>query len=123
MYFQPLILLLSLGFSWALDLSPNEHSSSACTLFASGGDDAPKFVKAVKSCDTITIPKTTTLNIATRMNMTGVNNKHIVCHSTMPFDVCVDHLPQDLQGTIRFEPDIPYWTGVCHKISHFSMWC
>ncbi|KAF8161358.1 glycoside hydrolase family 28 protein [Crassisporium funariophilum] len=66
----------------------------SCILAASGGDDSPQFLAAVKACPTVTIPKATTLNIATRLNMTGLRDKHI-----------------SLQGTIRFKPDIPYWTG------------
>ncbi|TFK44960.1 glycoside hydrolase family 28 protein [Crucibulum laeve] len=69
-------------------------SKASCTLTASGGDDSPQFLSAVKACQTVTIPKSTTLNIATRLNMTGLSDKHI-----------------SLQGTLRFNPDIPYWTG------------
>ncbi|CAL1711769.1 unnamed protein product [Somion occarium] len=46
------------------------------------------------SCSSIVIPSSTTLNIASRMNMTGLLNKHI-----------------SVQGAIRFNPDLPYWTG------------
>ncbi|KAF8911603.1 pectin lyase fold/virulence factor [Gymnopilus junonius] len=66
----------------------------SCTLKASGGDDAPQFLKAVEACPTLTIPKSTTLNIETRLNMTGVRDKHI-----------------SLEGTIKFSPNIPYWSG------------
>ncbi|KAJ3575269.1 hypothetical protein NP233_g1209 [Leucocoprinus birnbaumii] len=69
-------------------------AQAGCTLRASGGDDAPALLKAVKSCATTTIPTGTTLNIATRMNMTGLTNKRI-----------------QLEGTLRFNPDLPYWTG------------
>ncbi|KAL1678996.1 glycoside hydrolase family 28 protein [Schizophyllum commune] len=65
-----------------------------CTLNQTGADDAPAFLAAVSDCDTITIPADTTLNISTRLNMTGLSNTHI-----------------DLQGTIAFNPDIPYWSG------------
>ena len=53
-----------------------------CTLSASGGDDAPAFVKAVKACPVVTIPKSETLLINTRLNTTGLVNKKIVsmCH-------------------------------------------
>lgn len=82
-------------------LASSERSKVApCTLVASGGNDAPQFLGAVKSCSTVFIPKTTTLNIATRLNMTGLRNKHI-----------------HLAGTIRFAPDIPYWTGNAFFIS------
>ncbi|KDR75607.1 hypothetical protein GALMADRAFT_140236 [Galerina marginata CBS 339.88] len=66
----------------------------SCSLTASGGDDAPQFLKAVQACPTVTIPRATTLNIETRLNMTGLRDKHI-----------------RLQGTIKFSPNIPYWTG------------
>lgn len=55
---------------------------ASCTLTASGGDDGPLFLNAVKTCTTVTIPKNTTLNIASALNMTGVVDKHIVCSST-----------------------------------------
>ncbi|ETW74816.1 glycoside hydrolase family 28 protein, partial [Heterobasidion irregulare TC 32-1] len=57
-----------------------------------GGDDAPAFVKAVWTCDTVIVPKDTTIGIGTRMNMTGVSNKHI-----------------SVQGTVKFTDDISYW--------------
>ncbi|KAI0785798.1 glycoside hydrolase family 28 protein [Abortiporus biennis] len=75
--------------------SPLEQRAS-CTLTASGSDDASAFLSAAvdPSCPTITIPSSTTLNISSPLNMTGLKNKHI-----------------DLQGTIRFNPNLPYWTG------------
>jgi galacturan 1,4-alpha-galacturonidase len=57
---------------------PNTGGVS-CTVTASGGDDGPAFVDAVQRCDSVTIPRETTLSIATRMNMTGLKNKNIVC--------------------------------------------
>ena len=60
---------------------PQPRPHATCTLAASGGDDAPAFVKAVRTCDTVIVPKDTTLSIGTRMNMTGVSNKHIVSAS------------------------------------------
>lgn len=78
-------------FSLALS---NISTPSACELHASGGDDAPQFLAVVQSCSTVVIPKATTLNIETRLNMTGLNNKNI-----------------NLLGTIKFAPNIPYWTG------------
>ncbi|KAF9047506.1 glycoside hydrolase family 28 protein [Panaeolus papilionaceus] len=72
----------------------NPKKAVDCTVTASGGDDAPRFLEAVKACATTTIPKGTTLNIATRLDMTRLRDKHI-----------------NVQGTIRFNPDIPYWTG------------
>ncbi|KAE9402726.1 pectin lyase-like protein [Gymnopus androsaceus JB14] len=72
------------------------HGADACTLTAlgPGKDDAHRFLAASTSCATVTIPEDTTLNISTRLNMTNVSNLKI-----------------DLQGTIRFNPDIPYWSG------------
>ena len=40
-----------------------------CTISASGGDDAPNFVAAVRACNTVFIPSRTTLTISTRMDM------------------------------------------------------
>ncbi|KAJ7063543.1 glycoside hydrolase family 28 protein [Mycena amicta] len=67
-----------------------------CTLVAKGAgiDDAPQLLKAWQKCSKISIPAHTTLNISTRLNMTGGHDKHI-----------------ELQGTIRFNPDIPYWSA------------
>ncbi|KDQ56478.1 glycoside hydrolase family 28 protein [Jaapia argillacea MUCL 33604] len=78
----------------ALALGAVGAVASSCTLSASGGDDGPAFVAAVQSCDTVIIPQSTTLNVSTPMNMTGLSNKHI-----------------SLQGTVMFPPDIPYWSG------------
>ncbi|KAF5392804.1 hypothetical protein D9757_000920 [Collybiopsis confluens] len=74
--------------------SRKRDDDASCTLTASGGDDAPQFLAAASSCGTVTIPLGTTLNISTRLNMTESSNLNI-----------------NLQGTIRFNPDIPYWTG------------
>lgn len=57
-----------------------QRPNAGCSLTASGGDDSPQLLAAVKACPTVTIPKATTLNIATRLNMTGLTNKHIVSH-------------------------------------------
>ncbi|THU91397.1 pectin lyase-like protein [Dendrothele bispora CBS 962.96] len=75
--------------------SITRHAESAeCTLTASGSDDAPQFLNAVQTCDTVVIPASETLEIQTRLNMTGLSNKNF-----------------NLQGTIRFKPDIDYWSG------------
>lgn len=63
---------------------PRPRPHATCTLAASGGDDAPAFVKAVRTCDTVIVPKDTTISIGTRVNMTGVSNKHIVSLSIIP---------------------------------------
>ena len=64
----------------ALFVTPAAAASSTCTLHASGSDDAPAFLAAAKnaSCATVSIPKGTTLNIETKMDMTELQNKHIV---------------------------------------------
>ncbi|KII95596.1 glycoside hydrolase family 28 protein [Plicaturopsis crispa FD-325 SS-3] len=74
--------------------SVSRGASASCTLSASGGDDSPQLLAAVQSCPVTVISSGTTLNIGTRLNMTGVTDKHI-----------------SIAGTMRFNPDIPYWTG------------
>ncbi|KAF9026869.1 glycoside hydrolase family 28 protein [Hymenopellis radicata] len=74
-------LLLTASAAWA-----------QCTLEASGKDDASQLIAAARSCRTVNIPSDTTLNISTRLDMTGLS------------DVTIN-----LEGTIRFNPDIPYW--------------
>ncbi|CAK5269514.1 unnamed protein product [Mycena citricolor] len=86
--------LLSLAAGALATGERSEELKGKCTLKASGGDDAPQFLKAVQSCSEVIIPKATTLNIATRLNMTGLSDKHI-----------------RVKGTIRFSPDIPYWSS------------
>ena len=76
------VLVTSLLFTetLALRFRPFRRASNVCTLSSSGGDDAPAFLKAAgdPSCATVLVPATTTLNIETKMNMTGLSNKHIV---------------------------------------------
>ncbi|KAJ6544085.1 glycoside hydrolase family 28 protein [Mycena capillaripes] len=69
---------------------------ASCTLTAlgSGKDDSPQLLTAWQACSTVVVPVGTTLNISTRLNMTGLSNKHL-----------------SLQGTMRFNPNIPYWTA------------
>ncbi|KAK0223806.1 glycoside hydrolase family 28 protein [Armillaria fumosa] len=88
------MLLLSLSAALLLLATHTVLGQENCTLTASGEDDASQFLSAVQNCDTVVIPEDATLNIATRLNMTGISNTNI-----------------NLEGTIRFEPDIPYWTG------------
>jgi galacturan 1,4-alpha-galacturonidase len=92
MYSRPLLFLAGIGVACARELAP---AATTCTLAASGGDDGPSFVNAINTCDTIVVPQTTTLNIASRMNTTGVANKHI-----------------SILGTVKFAANLPYWTGV-----------
>lgn len=72
-----LLALFSSGIS-GTQITPKAIHDTGCTVTASGGDDAPHFLHAVKHCKEVIIPKHTTLNIATRLNMTGVADKHIV---------------------------------------------
>ncbi|PPQ67956.1 hypothetical protein CVT26_005836 [Gymnopilus dilepis] len=93
------LLLPSLA---SANFAPTRHSPPpvkkppkvSCTLKATGHDDAPQFLEAAKACSTVTIPKSTTLNIQTRMNMTGLRDVHI-----------------NLEGTVKFSDNIPYWSG------------
>lgn len=64
--------------------------TTTCTLKSSGDDDGPAFAAALLSakCLTVDIPAGTTLNIASPLNTTQTNNKHI-----------------SLQGTISFKDD------------------
>jgi len=71
----------------------------SCTMAASGGDDTPALVAAIAACPTTTIPVGTTLNISTRLDMSNIQNKAIV-----------------LNGVIRFNPNIKYWTGNAFQV-------
>ena len=82
-------LLVPLAFGiWAGNtlglsvLTEESKSESSCTVFATGGDDGPAFLNAVKTCSTTIIPSGTTLSIGSNLNMTGLSNKHIVCTRT-----------------------------------------
>ncbi|KAJ7904790.1 glycoside hydrolase family 28 protein [Mycena leptocephala] len=70
--------------------------AQSCTLAAlgSGKDDSPQFLTAMQACSTVVVPAGTTLNISTRLNMTGLSNKHL-----------------SLSGTLRFNPNLSYWTA------------
>ena len=65
-----------------------------CTIKASGGDDAPALLRALKSCREVWVPKDTTLSIRTALNATGLNNVHL-----------------NLAGTIKYYEDLAYWAG------------
>lgn len=73
--------------------APGRRASGTCTLSASGSDDAPAFLNSASdsSCSTITIPSGTTLSIRSKMNMTGLTDKHIVRLSESPlrYYVCI----------------------------------
>lgn len=81
------VFIACLGAGLSRALTGASDAAVPCTLTATGGDDAPQFLSAVKACATVTIPKTTTLNIATRLNMTGLADKHIVSCLSPP-DYC-----------------------------------
>ena len=76
-------LLAGVAFAVSVPASLEARATSACTLTASGSDDAPAFLSATadSSCPTVTIPSGTTLSIQSKLNMTGISNKHIVCPS------------------------------------------
>ncbi|TDL16537.1 glycoside hydrolase family 28 protein [Rickenella mellea] len=88
-FFTPLVALVSC-------CAASASAAVSCTVIAAGAglDNGPSLLSAVQACPTTIIPVGTTLNISTRLNMTGLSNKEI-----------------KLQGTIRFNPNIPYWSG------------
>ncbi|KAA1470448.1 glycoside hydrolase family 28 protein [Dentipellis sp. KUC8613] len=94
----PFILLTSLCAiaGSALGFTTDSRGCRSRTLRAAGHgrDDAPALLQAVRECDTVVIPRSTTLTVGSRLNMTGLRNKHL-----------------DLQGTIKFTDDMQYWTG------------
>ncbi|KAH8103465.1 glycoside hydrolase family 28 protein [Cristinia sonorae] len=96
-----LVSLLIASFD-ALASNSGPSNNKICSLTASGSDDAPAFLRAIQdtSCSTVLIPATTILDIKTRMNMTGVSDKHII-----------------VQGTVRFNPDLAYWTETGNAFS------
>lgn len=65
-------------YSVAAEHANQPYRKMECTLFARGGDDALHFLRALQECQTVTIPKSTTLNIESRLDMTGLRDKHIV---------------------------------------------
>ena len=109
------LILLATGLR-SVSATPalSARASGTCTLTASVGDDAPAFLKAAAdpSCATVAIPAGTTLSIHTKMNMTGLSNKHIVspCVPLQLFSDLKRVARQNLQGTVKFNPDLDYWT-------------
>ncbi|KAJ6480087.1 pectin lyase fold/virulence factor [Mycena vulgaris] len=87
---------MRLTLSLLLALSGLHSVLAQCTVSAagSGKDDSPQLLTAMQTCSTVVVPVGTTLNISTRLNMTGLSNKHL-----------------NLQGTMRFNPNIAYWTA------------
>jgi galacturan 1,4-alpha-galacturonidase len=65
---------------------------ASCTLapLGAGKDDSPQFLTAMQACSTVVVPATSTLNISTRLNMTGLTNKHLVRPSACAPLTCID---------------------------------
>ncbi|KZV78057.1 hypothetical protein EXIGLDRAFT_578819, partial [Exidia glandulosa HHB12029] len=63
---------------------------------ASGGDDAPALVSALRStaCDTVIVPAGESLLIKSAMNTSDLSHVHL-----------------QLEGTIKFDDDLAYWAG------------
>ncbi|KAJ8082216.1 hypothetical protein PM082_008063 [Marasmius tenuissimus] len=87
-----MILSRVLAFLPLLVLSLAQNPECTLQPSSGGGDDSPQFIEAGKTCSVVTIPRGQTLNLATKLNMTGLSDVRI-----------------NLQGTIRFKPDIDYW--------------
>ena len=99
---------LTTGF-FAL-LAARAIAAADCTLDQTGADDAPAFLAAATDCDTITIPADTTLNISTRLNMTGLSNTHIVSarfFCTSQVDVRDSNISAGLARHHCFQPRHP----------------
>lgn len=73
---------ISALFLGLLPLLSFSYAASTCTVSpqGSGKDDAPNFMTMIKSssCSTVEIPAGATLNISSAMDLTGLQNKHIV---------------------------------------------
>ncbi len=58
-----------------------------------------------------TIPTGTTLNISSPLGMTGLDGVTIVC--SFPNSGWMNNtVVQDLQGTVKFNDDVEYWSEV-----------
>ncbi|KAI0087084.1 glycoside hydrolase family 28 protein [Irpex rosettiformis] len=81
--------------------------AASCTVTASGSDDGPALLAAManSACPTVVVPTSTTLNIETRLNMTGVQDKNLV-----------------VQGTVKFAANLPYWEGNAFYIPFQTQW-
>ena len=78
------LMLITLGVG-AFSINPiripnviNDHGT--CTISANGRDDSQNLLATVhdRSCNKLIIPTHTTLNIGRKLDMTGLENKHIV---------------------------------------------
>ncbi|KAF7357457.1 Protein kinase domain-containing protein [Mycena sanguinolenta] len=88
-----LLPLLVAFFGLAFATAPSARASCTLKPLGQGKDDSPQFIAAMQACSTVVIPEGSTLNISTRLNTTGLTNRHL-----------------SLQGTMRFNPNIPYWS-------------
>jgi galacturan 1,4-alpha-galacturonidase len=71
-----------------LSLALSATAQDACILANAGtGDDAPALLAAVASCAKVTVPAETTLNISSRLDMTGLQDVHIVGTHSSPLVV------------------------------------
>ncbi|KAJ6451618.1 pectin lyase fold/virulence factor [Mycena sanguinolenta] len=87
------LLPLLVAFSGLHAALASEQASCTLNPLGQGKDDSPQFIAAMQACTTVVIPATSTLNISTRLNTTGLTNRHL-----------------SLQGKMRFNPNIPYWS-------------
>jgi galacturan 1,4-alpha-galacturonidase len=96
-------LPFSLG-SQGHDDHGHDDPHASCILVAKGHgvDDSPHFLSAVQACSKVTIPSFTTLNISTRLNMTGLRNKHIVSKFSIFFGQKLDGLSRTSKGLYDF---------------------
>lgn len=84
--FAYLVFFVSLISSFCLHVSAF-HEARTCELSHSDGADAFEQAARNPDCDTILIGPSTTLNITTKLNLTGISNKHIVrtlCYILIP---------------------------------------
>lgn len=84
------IMKISAILSTILPLLTQSSAATTCTVspLGTGKDDAPGFLAMVKSsaCSTIEIPTGKTLNISSAMDLTGLQNKHIVRNLSAYYD-------------------------------------
>lgn len=72
------ILLVSLSVS-SYSFSLQGQQSKTCEITESDGSPTLEEAAQDSSCDIILIGPSTTVNVTTSLNMTGIENKHIVC--------------------------------------------
>ncbi|KAK7458722.1 hypothetical protein VKT23_009722 [Stygiomarasmius scandens] len=84
-------------------------TTGSCTIKASGGDDGPALVAAVKSCKTVTIPCGTTLSIQSAMDMTGLKNVDIVLNGNIKFTNTDQDYWKASAFQINFQDMVSFW--------------